>query len=118
MQGRALGNAPGCATTGEPATFGTLGLDAAFGLVGLTAPGMADWVGRVAVPVPTAPGVFCPAVPALGLTLPDDGLAGATPGRAEPGEEDGAVAVPVGLPLEIPDETPDDDPVDEPVPVL
>lgn len=118
-QGRAFGNAPGCETTGEPAMLGTLGRDAAFGLVGLTAPGIADWVGRLgrlAVPgivVVPAPGV-CPTVP----VRPGAGFAGATPAGADPGDNDGAVAVPVGAPLEIPDETPDDDPVDDPVPVL
>ena len=41
-QGRALGNGAGCETTGEPLIFGTLDRDAAFGLLGLTAPGIGD----------------------------------------------------------------------------
>gem|GEM_PF-4187669 len=104
------GRVPGWVTTGDPPMFGTLGRAAAFGLPGLTAPGIPDCVrGRLAVPV-LMPGI-CFIAP--GFDRPGDGFAGETPGGADPGDSDGAVAVPVGLPP-IPDETPDDDP-DEPV---
>lgn len=66
------GEAPGRVMTGEPLILGTLGRDAAFGLPGLTAPGMpgevdpdpvvpdgaaggATWVGAVPVPVGEPP---------------------------------------------------------------
>lgn len=82
--------------------FGTAVREAAFGLFGLTAPGIGDWVegARVAVPlivsVPAVPG----AVAVLGA-----GIAGATPGGTDPGLSDGAVAPPVG-PLDTPDDPP------------
>lgn len=126
MQGREFGSEPGCVTIGEPLIFGTLFREAALGLAGLTAPGMADCVeaGLFTVPgilllVPTVPG-SCP----LLVLLLGDGLDGATPGDAEPGVIDGAVArpvapvdgatdgavpVPLAPPLAAPDEP--DDPV-------
>jgi len=96
-------------TTGDPPMFGRFGRQAAFGLLGLTAPGIGDCVRcRFAVPdiVPVfaVPGI-CPTVP--GRDWPGAGFAGVTPGGADPGDSDGAVAVPVGLPL-IPGETPTD----------
>jgi hypothetical protein len=66
-------------TIGEPLMFGTLGRDAAFGLPGLTAPGV--------------PGcVRAPVVPE-GL-----GDAGEMPGEGEPPGWVGAVPIPLGDP--------------------
>ena len=97
------GNEPGWLTTGDPLMLGTPERDAAFGLPGLTAPGIGDCVegARVAVPgIVLVPG----AVEVLGA-----GTDGATPGGAEPGLSDGAVAVPVGPP-ERPAAPPDPNP--------
>jgi len=98
LQGRVLGRS----TTGDPPMLGTDDREAAFGLLGLTAPGIADWVDGVrvvvalVVPVLLAPG----AVMVLGA---------GTDGEVEPDRKDGAVAVPVR-----PDAPPIADPLDNP----
>lgn len=76
---------------GDPLIFGTLGRDAAFGLPGLTAPGMPGWADEGAVP---ALGRLEP-VP----VVPDGlGVDGVTPGAGEPPGWLGAVPIPPGEP--------------------
>lgn len=80
---------PGCGTIGDPLILGTFGREAAFGLPGLTAPGIAGCVTDGAVP-------------ALGSVEPEPvvpegpGVAGAIPGAGAPPGCVGAVPVPVG----------------------
>jgi hypothetical protein len=83
------GVAPGCVITGEPPILGTFGRDAAFGLPGLTAPGMAGWVTEGAVPLPDRPEPE-PVVPE------GAGVDGAMPGAGAPPGWVGALPVPVG----------------------
>lgn len=85
------GDWPGWVTIGEPPILGTLGRDAAFGLPGLTAPGMPGFVSDGAVPAfgsrepePVVPDGF--------------GVAGAMSGAGAPPGWVGAVPVPVGEP--------------------
>jgi hypothetical protein len=113
VQGRAFGSEPGCVIIGEPLMLGTFGREPAFGLAGLTAPGIADCV---EVGLFTVPGILPLAVPGLApLLVLGEGLAGATPGDADPGIMDGAVARPVAptegavpVPLAPPLDTPED----------
>jgi len=75
------GDVPGRVTIGDPLIFGTLGREAAFGLPGLTAPGMP---GCADEPVPVVP------------AGPD--VDGVTPGAGEPPGWLGAVPIPLGDP--------------------
>ncbi len=106
----------GRVTTGAPLMFGTAVREAAFGLVGLTEPGIGDWVEGPWVAVPLI--VPAPAVPGAVVVL-GAGTAGATPGGADPGLSDGAVAPPVG-PLDTPDDppVPDDPPAPDDPPLV
>jgi hypothetical protein len=83
------GDAPGWVTIGDPLILGTFGREAAFGLPGLTAPGMPGWVAEGAVPVDGKPDPM-PVVP------DGDGFAGAIPGDGAPPGWVGAVPVPLG----------------------
>lgn len=85
------GEVPGWVTIGEPLIFGTLGRDAAFGLPGLTAPGMPGWVIDGAVPLFGRPEPK-PVVP------DGPGFAGAMPGAGAPPGWVGAVPIPLGEP--------------------
>lgn len=85
------GDVPGWVMIGDPLIFGTLGREAAFGLPGLTAPGMPGWADEGAVP---ALGRLEP-VP----VVPDGpGVDGVTPGAGEPPGWLGAVPIPLGDP--------------------
>ena len=85
------GDVPGWVMIGDPLILGTFGREAAFGLLGLTAPGMPGCLPDGAVPVVGRPEP-APVVPD-GL-----GVAGAMPGAGAPPGWDGAVPVPVGEP--------------------
>jgi hypothetical protein len=58
--------------TGEPLIFGTFGRDAALGLPGLTAPGIAGCRAEGAVPVPELEGPEPAVAPVVGLLPVDD----------------------------------------------
>lgn len=83
------GVAPGWVTIGDPLILGTLGRDAAFGLLGLTAPGIAGCVVEGADP---ADGVPDP----IPLVPDGEGTEGATLGEGAPPGWVGAVPVPDG----------------------
>jgi len=92
-QGRAVGNAPGWVTTGEPPTLGVDWRDAASGLPGLTAPGTADWVEVALLPLLAGPTWRPPGpVPGSWPVLVLEGVVVV----AEFGRTVGAVAPPVG----------------------
>jgi hypothetical protein len=82
---------PGWVIIGDPLIFGTLGREAAFGLPGLTAPGVPGCADDGAVPELGRPEPV-PVVPE------GWGVDGVTPGAGEPPGWLGAVPIPLGDP--------------------